>query len=132
MYEHLNSTVSLLNGKLKITPTDVRHDPTIPCFGYLVSCDDFSFFYGGDSVCVPAEIVSLLIDGSVDRIYQDVTYEHDYESSCHGSLERLCRDIPESFRSKVTCMHYDHDFTKQIESCGFHTAVPVKENAYDV
>ena len=108
--------------KLHLTAVEVQHDPLIHCFGYLVHIDDHRFFFGGDSAAIPADILQLLLDNRIDTIYQDVTYEHSWESTCHGTLEGLCNQVPESFREKVICMHLGSDICGKIDTAGFRVA----------
>ena len=119
MYTYLDRIPAKLTKDLDIVPYTVRHDPTISCYGYLVKADGASFFYGGDSVAAPEEIMCLLLGKKLGKIYQDVTYEFARESTCHGSLEGLCAQVPKAFRPQVSCMHFDHDFTSKVIDCGF-------------
>lgn len=119
MFEYVEKVPKYLQHCLCIKPIKVQHDPMLQCFGYLIKLFTASFFYGGDSVSVPTEILELFKSGKIDTIYQDVTYENAAVSFSHGSLEQLCMDIPEDLRSKVVCMHFDHDFSDKIKACGF-------------
>lgn len=122
MYTYVARPTEDMGSLFELTAMEVQHDPMIDCYGYLVRLPGFRFFYGGDSVAVPRQALDLLKSGELDRIYQDVTYEANHESDCHGTLERICAQIPASLRSRVTCMHFDHDFTDKIEACGFCAA----------
>lgn len=122
MYTYLSPETPMPCSGLTLTPFEVRHDPLIQCFGYLVRTNDTSFFFGGDSTGIPSEILQLLLAGKIDTIYQDVTYEHIQDSDCHGTLEGLCGQVPQRFRQNVVCMHLGSDFTDKIEAAGFRTA----------
>lgn len=125
MYTHLTPAMSMPCDMLHLTAVQVQHDPMIDCFGYLVKVDDEQFFFGGDSAAIPADILSLLKEKKIDTIYQDVTYEHSWESTCHGTLEGLCEQVPEAFRSQVVCMHFGSDFVQSIEAKGFRAAARI-------
>lgn len=122
MYTYLTPADPMPYTDLTLTSIEVQHDPLIQCFGYLVQTEDHTFFFGGDSAAIPADILRLLLDGKIDTIYQDVTYEHCWESSCHGTLEGLCYQVPEAFRRKVVCMHLGSDIRNKIEAAGFRVA----------
>lgn len=122
MYTYLPPEAPLPCDSLRLAPVEVRHDPMIQCYGYLVHVSDRTFFFGGDSTGIPDEILQLLFEEKIDTVYQDVTYEHIRDTECHGTLEGLCRQVPEAFRGNVVCMHLDHDFTDKIAAAGFRAA----------
>lgn len=125
MYIHLLPSSPMPCSRLSLAAFEVQHDPLIQCFGYLVHADDRAFFFGGDSTGIPDDILQLLFDKQIDTIYQDVTYEHIWESPCHGTLEGLCVQVPEAYRKHVVCMHFGSDFREKIDAAGFRTAVAV-------
>ena len=122
MYTHLTPADPMPCDRISLTAFEVRHDPMIDCFGYLVRVDDDRFFFGGDSAEIPPEILTLLEEQKLGTIYQDVTYEHSWESSCHGTLEGLCLQVPAELRSHVVCMHFGSDFIQSVEALGFRAA----------
>ncbi len=123
MYEYYSTVPEMFADELEIIPYTVQHDPMIHCFGYLVRIGKQAFFYGGDSMRIPPEILLLLEQGKICEIYQDVTHDKGLECTCHGSLERLCQYVDAQFRSKVICMHFSGDFSERIHLCGFQAAV---------
>lgn len=125
MYHYLSPIAPLPCKDLTLIPVEVRHDPMIQCYGYLVRTPGSTFFFGGDSVGIPEQILQLLLHEKIDTIYQDVTYEYISDTQCHGTLEGLCTQVPEAFRKNVVCMHLAHDFTDKIEAAGFRTARPI-------
>lgn len=125
MYTHLRPDESMPWDRLQLTAVEVRHDPLIHCFGYLVQAGNRRFFFGGDSAAIPEDILQLLKDGKIDTIYQDVTYEHSRESICHGTLEGLCRQVPPELRKRIVCMHLGSDIRGKIEAAGFCVAQAV-------
>lgn len=125
MYTHLTPTMDMPCNKLHLTAVEVQHDPMIDCFGYLVNVDGEKFFFGGDSAAIPANILTLLEEKKIDTIYQDVTYEHIWESTCHGTLEGLCEQVSDIFRNQIVCMHLGSDFVQKIETQGFRIATMI-------
>lgn len=121
MYEYSNSVPTCYEDRLSISAIPVQHDPLIPCFGYIVTTNDNTFFYGGDSNKIPDAILDLLIQGKIDTIYQDTSYKHLADSNCHGTLEGLCEQVPKGYRSKIICTHFDHDFIDKVHEAGFCT-----------
>ncbi len=122
MYTYLAPESPMPCENLQLTAIEVRHDPLIQCFGYLVLTDKHHFFFGGDSAEIPSDVLQLLLDGKIDTIYQDVSYEHSWESTGHGTLEGLCHQVPEAFRKNVVCMHFGSDFRSKTEAAGFRVA----------
>ena len=122
MYTHLRPDDPMPRDQLQLTAVEVTHDPLIHCFGYLVRAERKRFFFGGDSAAIPEDILRLLNDGEIDTIYQDVTYEHSWESSCHGTLEGLCKQVPHQLRKQIVCMHLGSDIRSKIETAGFCVA----------
>ena len=122
MYTHLTPASPMPCENLHLTAVEVKHDPLIHCFGYLIRTSNHHFFFGGDSAAIPADVLQLLLDKKIDTIYQDVTYEHGWESTCHGTLEGLCNQVPAEFREKVICMHLGSDICSKIDAAGFRVA----------
>lgn len=108
---------------LSLNALSVQHDPMIDCYGYLVAHKNLNFFYGGDSIEVPKPIMRLLQCGKIDKVYQDTTYKNKQENTGHGSLESLLEQVHEPLRHKIVCMHFDHDFRKDIAINGFGLAM---------
>ena len=81
-------------------------------------------FYGGDSCQIPGPILTMLLSGTLHRVYQDMTYEAADPAHAHGSLEELSRQGPPAERKKVYAMHFDHDFSAQILDAGFSVICP--------
>lgn len=98
------------------------HTDTMPAYGLLLRESHRSSWYSGDSQGIPVEILEELLKGSIDYFYQD-TSGTDYPDSLHMSLDRLKNLIPESFRSRVVCMHQDESFhSEAAEMLGFSVA----------
>lgn len=122
MYTRLTPGETMPCAQLNLTAIEVQHDPLIHCFGYLVHVKSNCFFFGGDSAGIPEEILRLLLEKKIDTIYQDVTYEHRWESACHGTLEGIRNQVPKEFRKQVVCMHLGSNFHDKIEAAGFRVA----------
>ena len=60
-----------------------------------------------------------LFAGELDEIYQDTSVED--HGGAHFTLAKLEETIPDDYRSKVYCMHYDGEFFDTIRSKGFRT-----------
>lgn len=109
---------------VRAQPIPVQHDPSIACYGYLIEQDNMRIFYGGDSCQIPESILTMLLSGTLHRVYQDMTYEAADPAHAHGSLEELSRQVPPAERKKVYAMHFDHDFSAQILDAGFSVICP--------
>lgn len=96
------------------------HSESLNSYGYLMNMEGSKLFYSGDCREIPADIIKMLEQGCLDRIYQD-TCSYDFDDNPHMSFDRLCVTIGRELRSKVYCMHLDEDFdrTKALEQ-GFN------------
>ena len=103
---------------LQFLPVD--HAPDIPAWGLLIQADGERFYYSGDANDVPEAVVEALLEGKLDRIYQDTASK---ESAYHCAFAKLCSRIPQPHRHKVICMHLDgaHDPAAILEA-GFLVA----------
>lgn len=102
--------------------TTVKHLPTVPSYGFLLSCADSALYYSGDANEVPINILEALYEGRIDVVYQD-TSGIDYEGTGHLALTRLCETIAPAYRHQVVCMHLDgYVTTEEIIAMGFQVA----------
>ena len=97
----------------------VTHALGMDCFGYLINIGKLdSFYYSGDANSIPEEVLTLLFNGSLNRIYQDTA---SASSQHHCPLEKLKILVPEEFRSRVYCVHLDTDCPDVFLEAGFRT-----------
>ena len=109
-----------------------KHAKELNCFGYLFNLDNNWIFYSGDSNELNIEVFNLLnkrtISSSerfpkdiiISEFYQDTTR---YTNSAHLNVHNLAKLVPENYRNKITCMHFDDDETINIAlSYGFKVA----------
>ena len=95
----------------------VTHVPGMDCYGYLIStATQDSFYFSGDAVDIPSEILSRLYDGSLDCVYQDTA---STDSKSHCALEKLKALVPEAYRSHVYCVHLDTEEPDAFLEAGF-------------
>lgn len=88
-------------------------------YGYLMELDGKKVYYSGDSKSIHQELVDMLINGEIDYFYQDLREKENPFHLSFGEIEKL---IPEEFRSKVICMHFDKSSDiPVIESMGYST-----------
>ncbi|MDS0526110.1 MBL fold metallo-hydrolase [Clostridium sp. SHJSY1] len=124
MYYHNGSDLVYIDdseiGEFGVEFFKVSHVSTIPAYGFAMKLNEKKLYYSGDSNNISEEIINSLVNGEIDRIYQD-TCGLDYEGNNHLSLSKLSSIIPENFKEKVYCMHLDEHITEeQIEFCGFN------------
>lgn len=88
-------------------------------YGYLMELDGKKVYYSGDSKSIHQELVDMLVNGEIDYFYQDLREKENPFHLSFGEIEKL---IPEEFRSKVICMHFDKSSDiPVIESMGYST-----------
>lgn len=95
---------------IEITPQETQHVNNLKCYGYFFKDENKHFYYSGDSNMIPDNVLNMLFEGKLDRLYQD-TCVADYDGNVHLSLRKLCELIPKEHREKVWCMHYDKGFS---------------------
>lgn len=97
---------------------EVKHARDMKCYGYLLRDKKEKIFYSGDSADIPDLVLSKLLNGEIDRIYQDTsTYNVEDGSHCfYGVLEKK---IPLHKRNRVYCMHLDSPCEDLLKSKGF-------------
>ena len=110
-------------GDIEVTPILVKHDSLLDCYGFFIKDEEETVYYGADSCGIPDGILSKLRDGSLARIYQEVTYE-THVSPSHTSLAQLTQIVPRYLRSKVVCMHFGGDYVNLAAEYGFSVAIP--------
>ncbi len=121
MYEYRSEVPEEL--PFRLSPLEVTHDPMIKCYGYFISDNNETVFYGGDSSAIPDEVLDKLKKGIISHIYQDTTYEFSGITRAHGSLEQLERTVAPELRSRITCMHFGSDFSEKVRKLGFIPAL---------
>ncbi|MFL0252402.1 MBL fold metallo-hydrolase [Clostridium neuense] len=128
-YEFNNLDFAEINdanfGKVNIKFLPVTHTDTIPTYGFIMNLNGSAVYYSGDSNNLSSEIIDKLKSGEIKTIYHD-TCGLDYAGNPHLSIKKLCKMVPEEFRSKVYCMHLDENITeKQIMDSGFNIALRI-------
>ena len=82
----------------------------------------FFTYYSGDANNISVSIVNRIMNGEIDRAYQD-TCGLDYQGNNHLSLKKLCSIVQPEFRNKIYCMHLDKHITnEEIRDKGFNVA----------
>ncbi|PJI09064.1 MULTISPECIES: MBL fold metallo-hydrolase [Clostridium] len=124
MYKLNSSKIVGINdislGKFNIEFLPVSHVNTIPAYGFIMKLYEKSFYYSGDANNISGDIINMIMNGEIYRIYQD-TCGLDYEGNNHLSLSKLCKIVPLEFRNKVYCMHLDEHITeKEIKDKDFN------------
>lgn len=109
-------------GAFSIAFLPSSHVDTIPAWSILLRMAGETIFYSGDSNDIRPDVLEMLVDGRIDRFYQD-TCGIDYEGNAHMSLSRLAAKVPAPLRGKVWCMHLDqHVQVDEIRRLGFRVA----------
>lgn len=111
------------NADVKVEYVPQQHIPG--SYGYFVYSGDGSFFYSGDCSAVNQRAVAELKNGTIDRMYHEVTIS--LNSMIHTHLSALESEIPMELRHKVTLMHIANEATKAAGlAAGFEVAEEVQ------
>lgn len=107
-------------GKFRIEFLSASHVDTIPAYGFIMSINEKSLYYSGDTNNISVSVVDMIMNGEIDIAYQD-TCGLDYEGNNHLSLKKLCSIVQPEFRNKIYCMHLDKHITnEEIRDKGFN------------
>ena len=71
-------------------------------------------YYSGDTKEVPEFIIKAFRGGKLGEFYQDVSR---YETPAHMNVEAFSKLFSKEERSKITCMHFDDEITRQKAQC---------------
>lgn len=109
-----------LLGKISISPVPSAHVDNLPSYGYKICSETMSLYYSGDSNSINYDILKELMNGQLDRVYQD-TCGDDMEAEYHLPLSRLKEIVDIRIKHKIYCMHLDVYFdTDEAEKLGFN------------
>lgn len=121
-YVYHQSMGRLVEG-LDVTAVPAKHLPDILCVGYLLSDGQETVYYSGDSSIIPPEVLLMLKEGRLSRLYQDVNWQPQIPTPLHHlPYQTLCELIPPRLRSKVVCMHLNCDYRAMVTAAGFACA----------
>lgn len=117
---NINSVIMDDNAEqIKLHFMNVPHVNSIPSFAFIIEILGEKIYYSGDSNTIPQNIIEMLCDNKLHKLYQDVS-GLDYEGSSHLPLKALASLIPYEFRHKVYCIHHDEYINKDMaEKQGF-------------
>ena len=120
------------SGEQRVTAEFIKvrhHDAMVNAFGILLHIHDHPVYYSGDAGELPEKIVTMLLDGRLEALYQD-TSMHDH-GGVHCTFETLRQTIPPACRDRVWCMHYDGEYFDQYRQAGFRTIEKLVEPPID-
>ena len=107
----ISTHIRVLSIKMIVEPVRVQHVKELNCYGYVISYEDETAYYSGDSNDIPRHILKWHNEGEFDYFYQD-TSGLDYEGNVHLSFNKL-EGLITVFRQRVYCMHLDPAFDEQ-------------------
>ena len=96
----------------KIRYIETKHCDELNCYGIIFVTNNGIVYYSGDTCEI--EIIKKLIfsEEKIDKIYIDAS---STLSSVHLYIGKLIEEIPEKYRNKVYCMHFnDEDCIKLV------------------
>lgn len=108
-----------------------NHKPEMNCYGLILGSFVYklegeilhrisAIYYSGDSYIIPNEILILLINNELDRLYQD-TCSYKCDNNPHMNIEKLIQSIPDNYKKYIYCMHIDQSFDiDKAKSYGFN------------
>ena len=113
---------------LHAEPVEVKHATDMKCYGYVITDQNESIYYSGDSSELPPEIRKRFLAGEIQRIYHDTASE-DLPNPSHCYYGKMEEWIPKEKRSQIYCMHLDSPCEDMLRSRGF-SLVEVEEKAF--
>jgi len=106
--------------KFQIEEVKQQHTRFVDAYGYVLELGGKRIYYSGDTKTIPAKVMQEFREGKIDEFYQDVSR---YNTLAHMSIEELKQLFSKEERSKITCMHFDDEITRQMAEClGFNIA----------
>lgn len=107
---------------VQFRPTRVDHAEDMECYGYTFAFGGKRLYYSGDSSNIPNEVLTQLLDGNIDVVFQDTSLT---ENEHHCPLAVLEASVPSIYRHKVIAMHLpDHESIDAIQAKGFRVVHP--------
>ena len=99
---------------------ETSHCDVLSCYGLLFKTLNGLVYYSGDTRDIET-IKSFITSGkNIDRLYVDTTTAN-FSNNVHLYIETLKKQIPEEFKSKVFCMHFNNDqCIIEAKSAGFN------------
>lgn len=112
-----NNRIESLN--LEVNSRLTKHVKTLNTYSYILSFDtENSIFYSGDTYETNIDIETFLKNDNL--VYHDTCLD-DSEGNVHTSLRKLCKLVPEEYRSQVYCIHIDGErFLEEARRQGFN------------
>ena len=102
----------------RIQEVKQEHSEFINAYGYILELEGRSIYYSGDTKTISKLVMEAFRAGNLDEFYQDVSR---YDTPAHMNIETLSRLFTKDERSKITCMHFDDDITRNKAEClGFN------------
>lgn len=108
---------------LNIEFVDVSHAKDMPCYGLIISHDNKSIFYSGDSNSINKVILERFLNRTIETIYHDTSYENSSSHCYYKNIEEL---IPKHLRKNFYCMHLGCDFIQELKDLGFNIPSLIK------
>lgn len=111
---------------------ETRHVDELHCYGILFQTENGLIYYSGDT----KELVNikLLLESKekIDKIYVD-TSAANFPGNPHLYIEDLYKEIPEKFRDKIFCMHFNNEeCMKKASQLGFHVVSTEKHKIFEL
>lgn len=95
----------------------VQKHSRMEAYGYLFNYNSKTIYYSGDTKTLPNEILEMFLENKIDYFYHDIRKD---ENNYHISIKELSDLIPESYRKKIYCMHFNSiDEIEEIKNNGF-------------
>lgn len=118
----MNICMKTVIGGVMIEAIPVKHAEDMNCYGYLISDSGRTIYYSGDSYEIPKRILDTFLDGKIAELFQDTASKVSAHRS-HLPLPELAGLIPPELRKQVFCMHFNCDFSDEIDEMGFNNVI---------
>lgn len=107
---------------------ETSHCDELDCYSILFSTKQGIVYFSGDTREINT-VKTLISSGQlIDKLYIDTTTTN-FPGNVHLYIGILREAIPEEFKSKVYCMHFNNDdCIEQAKMCGFNIVETQKES----
>lgn len=99
---------------------ETEHVEELDCFGILIQeLENNNYvkeqiYYSGDSCSIPGNIERLLIEGQINKFYQDITLA-DYPGNVHYNIDKFINDFPAAATETKVYFYHNTVFNPETE-----------------
>lgn len=105
---------------IRAVPHPVQHVPAIPSYAYVLSDEEETIYYSGDTGVASLKMLESLRTGAYAHAYLDTNlYDEPLKRVAHIPFSDLLWLVEKPLRRRITLMHFNRDFSALAEQEGF-------------